>query len=592
MGGERPARTPQRRARRGMVRRRRLVAAAVVVAIGGAGWVAVARHGSDRADLAERYVAAWERRDYARMHRLLSDEAQAAVSAATFARLHRDAAATATAVAVRATGAPQELDGDVVRIPVAVATRLFGTLRLTLDLPVGAADTPRVAWRPSLAFPGVRDGEQLRASLQLPERATLLTRDGHVLARGDARTPESAVADVAAQTVGELGPAPADRRVALRARGVPDGARVGLSGLERALDPRLTGRAGGVLRAGGRPLASVTPRRAPAVRTTIAPGVERAAVQGLAGRLGGAVAFDPRTGEVLAFAGIAFSALQPPGSTFKMITATGAVEAGIAKSGSRYPVQTAATLEGVELQNANAESCGGTLVESFAQSCNSVFAPLGVKLGATRLVDVAERFGFNRAPGLDGAATPTIPPAGEIGDDLAIGSSAIGQGRVQATALTMAKVAATIGLRGRMPELTLDRGVASDRGRAPTHRVTDARTARTIEKLMLAVVRAGTGTLAAIPGVKVAGKTGTAELESTQQCDAPMVPQDPAAAAPAVSEGCSKGPEDTDAWFAAYAPAGSGNPRVAVGIMLVRNGAGGDTAAPVAKQVLLAALKR
>jgi peptidoglycan glycosyltransferase len=287
---------------------------------------------------------------------------------------------------------------------------------------------------------------------------------------------------------------------------------------------------------------------------------------------------------VLAFAGIAFSGLQPPGSTFKMITATGALEAGITNPSKGYPVQTSATLEGVELQNANGEYCGGTLVMSFAKSCNSVFAPLGVALGAKRLVSAAERYGFNQAPDIGGAAMSTIPPADQIGDALALGSSAIGQGRVQATALQMATVAATIGLRGRRPHLTLDS--ADARGRAATEHATSTRVAKTMERLMLAVVRGGTGVNAAIPGVAVAGKTGTAELKTTKRCQPD--PENPDACP---VEEQKDDPTDTDAWFAAYAPAGHGRPHVAVGVLLVASGAGGDTAAPAAKQILLAGLK-
>jgi cell division protein FtsI/penicillin-binding protein 2 len=286
---------------------------------------------------------------------------------------------------------------------------------------------------------------------------------------------------------------------------------------------------------------------------------------------------------VLAAAGIGFSGLQPPGSTFKIITAAGALEAGIVQAGDAFPVQTSATLSGVELQNANREACGGTLAQAFADSCNSVFAPLGAKLGAQKLVATAEAFGFDRPTGITGAATASIPPPAEIGDDLAVGSSAIGQGRVQATALQMAIVAAAIGLRGARPDVSLD----PDRwkGAAPTHRATTAKVARIVERLMLGVVRHGTGTAAAIPGVRVAGKTGTAELKSTQACQPD--PQNP--------ETCpvdqQQDTTDTDAWFSAYAPAGSGHPRVAVGVLLVSAGAGGDTAAPAARQVLLAALK-
>jgi penicillin-binding protein A len=147
----------------------------------------------------------------------------------------------------------------------------------------------------------------------------------------------------------------------------------------------------------------------------------------------------------------------------------------------------------------------------------------------------------------------------------------------------MGIVAATIGLRGRRPDVTLD----PDRwkGDAPTHRATTPEVARQVEKFMLGVVRYGTGKVAAIPDVKVAGKTGTAELKSTQACKPD--PENPESCPPEQQQD----PTDTDAWFASYAPAGEGHPRIAVGVLLVSAGAGGDTAAPAARQVLLAGLK-
>ena len=237
-------------------------------------------------------------------------------------------------------------------------------------------------------------------------------------------------------------------------------------------------------------------------------------------------------------------------------------------------MQTAAVLEGVELENANGESCGGSLKHSFAHSCNSVFAPMGAELGAERLVAAAERFGFNEDPGLAGAMRSTIPAAAEIGDDLAVGSTAIGQGKVLATPLLMAGVAGAIAEGGLRARPTLRKGAEPERTRAVPEPV-----ARTIGTFMRAVVTSGTGVSAAIPGVKVAGKTGTAELRDTTNDD-PTDPNDPPVA----------DTTDTNAWFAAYAP--MRRPRAAVAVMLVGQGAGGETAAPVARQVLEAALKR
>src|SRR4029079_11557803 len=95
--------------------------------------------------------------------------------------------------------------------------------------------------------------------------------------------------------------------------------------------------------------------------------------------------------EVLALAGIAYSAPQPPGSTFKIVTLAGLLDAGTVKKSAKFPIETKTTLEGVELENANGEACGGSLRASFAESCNSVFVPLGAKLGADQLLETAEK---------------------------------------------------------------------------------------------------------------------------------------------------------------------------------------------------------
>jgi len=541
------------------------------------GLVVGARHKPAGQGHVERFAAAWERGDYAAMYSELTPSDRQRLTRARFVAAYQDALQTATAAKVDA--AKPRKDGSAYRVPVRIPTRAFGTVAGEVVLP---ATSDGIDWSRALVFPGLAAGERLRRVTKLPARATLLARDRTVLAKGDDRSSPSLLAP---QVVGQLGPIPPERREELAALGVPPDAEVGVSGLERIFDERLLGTPGGQLVAGARVLKRTSPRQAPAVRTTISLPVEQAAVTALGARLGGVVALQPRTGEVLAFAGIAFSGLQPPGSTFKMITTTGALEAGITNPQKAYPVQQKAVLEGVDLENANGEYCGGTLVLSFAKSCNSVFAPLGVQLGAKRLVAAAERYGFNAPPDLAGAAESTIPPADQIGDDLAVGSSAIGQGRVQATALQMATVAAAIGLRGRRPHLTLDYDAAHGRA-ANTERATGPKVARTMERLMLAVVRGGTGTRAAIPGVLVAGKTGTAELRTTKKC----VP-DPEKPESCPPEDQANDPTDTDAWFAAYAPAGAGRPHVAVGVLLVASGAGGDTAAPAARDVLLAGLK-
>ena len=506
------------------------------------------------------------------MHGMLTSDAQQRTSLAEFRRAHERAAATATATQLTAGEAASPEDG-VVAVPVRVATRIFGTFRTELELPTTEQDgETRVPWSAHLAFPGVREGEDLTRRTRLPPRATLTASDGTVLARGEGR--EAADPELASTIRGELGPVPAERAQELRAEGVPQDAQVGITGLERALDDELRGKPGGQLLAGSRPLATAEPRQAERVRSSIVPRVQRAAVQALAGRVGGAIAMDPRTGEIEAAAGIGLSGLQPPGSTFKIVTLAGALQAGAVSTKDAFPVETATTIEGVRLENANGESCGGALIASFAESCNTVFAPLGAKLGAEKLVAAAESFGFNAPPGVDGAATSTIPAAAEIGDDLAVGSTAIGQGRVQSTTLQMTLVAATIGRRGLRPGPTFLQG-----RRDKATRAIPAKTARTVGRAMRAVVEDGTGSAAAVPGTRVAGKTGTAELRSTVT---PASAPDGTAVAP--------DPTDTTAWFAAYAPVS--RPRVAVGVMLVGAGAGGTSAAPAARLVLQASLKR
>jgi cell division protein FtsI/penicillin-binding protein 2 len=375
----------------------------------------------------------------------------------------------------------------------------------------------------------------------MPARASILARDGTPLAAGEPRLAEAGRS--AAGVIGHVAPPTPEQQAAAAERGLPAGALVGQAGLEEALEGRLAGRPGGRLYAGTRLVASARPRRGEDVRTTIEPTLQAAADQALAGRYGAAVALDPAGGDVLAIAGPAALAPQPPGSVFKIITLAAGLEHGVVKPGDSFPVETATTLEGVRLENANGEACGGTLRNSFAHSCNSVFAPLGVRVGARRLVAMAERFGFNRSSLVPGEPPSSMPPAAEIGGPLALGSTAIGQGRLLATTTQMASVAATIATGGRRHAPTL-----LDERRQSPRRVLAPRVARLVGDYMTEVVESGTGTAAALPGIRVAGKTGTAELRRTT-------------GGPAVEgEAQVDDPTDTDAWFAAFAPRASRSP--------------------------------
>jgi cell division protein FtsI/penicillin-binding protein 2 len=512
------------------------------------------------------FADAWARGDMSGMHDLVSDEARTRFPAARFGRAYRRAAATATMTDLEA-GDPEALDGGDVTVPVIIQTRVFGRLRGNLRISVSGE---RVDWSPRLVFPELREGERLRRVSVPAMRATLRSQDGKVLAAGpgDART--SPLVGIADSIAGRMEPQEApEERAALYAHGFPADWPVGQSGLEEAFEQQLRGRPGGELVAGNRVLARAKPRPAKPIRTTIHTGLQEAAVVGLAGRLGGVAALDPRNGEIRALAGIAFSAPQPPGSTFKIVTTAAALEHGLVKPSTDFPVESHAIIDGVELENANGEFCGGTFRGSFAHSCNSVFAPLGLKIGAPALVDVAERLGWNAPATIPGEVPSTLPPAADIDSPLEVASTAIGQFETLATPLQMASVAQAIAMRGVRHPPTLRAGQGT-----PGQRVLPRRIARTIGSLMVDVVAYGTGTAAAIPGIQVAGKTGTAELEDTRD--------------PETGETLPPDPTNTDAWFTSYAPAK--RPRIVVAVMLVRAGAGGATAAPAARVVLDAAL--
>jgi cell division protein FtsI/penicillin-binding protein 2 len=553
--------------------------------------------GSPADDLAARFVKAWTRHEYAAMYEDLDPASRRSISASELAAACGEALTTATASAARVTGRARGAGGRIV-VPVRVTTRLFGTLNLEYALPVRESEgAMHVVWSRSLTFPGLDPGDQLSRRTTLPQRAPLLARDGSVLAEGPSgdavasetgeTTRTSPLGEVAKAVIGTVGPPPASRRRQLESEGVPSDGLVGISGLERALDTRLRGKPGGVLLAGERVIGAARSQPATPVETTISPQIQKASVAALGGQLGGIVVMQPTTGQLLAVAGLGLDGLQPPGSTFKMVTLTGALSSHVATIHTTFPYATYATLDGVQLHNANGEECGGTLEHAFAVSCNSVFTPLGVKLGADRLVAAAERFGFNHEPGIAGAAESTLPPASQIQGELAVGSTAIGQGEVLATPLQMLTVAATVADGGRRPRPTFEAGAAADY----VARGMSSSVARTVRHLMTDVVREGTGVSAAIPGVTVAGKTGTAELktECTQQQKEAQA-EAGTTTTESGSPSCQQSEaSNTDAWFAAFAPAI--HPRVAVCVLLVKDGAGGTTAAPVAREVIEAALQ-
>jgi len=426
------------------------------------------------------------------------------------------------------------LSGGAVKVPVSVKTKDFGTLKGTMTFhAIQKNGVARVGWSPEMVLPGVRKGEEVhRRSGAAPARANIYAAGGRLL---DSDPTGASIAGT-----------PGDKP----------------TGLERIYDDRLGGRRSSSLKFGDRTVARVAGKKGRSVHTTIRLGLQRSALKALGGKPGGVAVIKPGDGSVLALAGLAVSAPQPPGSSFKIITAAAGLTYGAAKLSSSYPVRQYATLSGVRLRNAGDEQCGGSLTQSFAHSCNSVFGPIGAKVGAKRLVAMAEKFGFNEQPELPAAKINTIPKASQLKDSLAVGASAIGQNKDNATPLGMASVAQTIANHG----VRIRPWVAG--GRNPRKRVVSAKVASQVRDMMIAVVAGGTGTAAAIPGIQVAGKTGTAELVSTADL--------------------AQNAANTTAWFVAFAPAAK--PRVAVAVMLPHAGQGGASAAPIAKRVIQAAL--
>lgn len=349
------------------------------------------------------------------------------------------------------------------------------------------------------------------------------------------------------------------------------------------------------------------------VQLTLNARAQRAAFDALDGRKGAVVAIDPTTGAILALVTspsynpdalsshdtravrAAYEELTanpdkpmldrasretyPPGSTFKLVTAAAALESGQFQRDSR--VRNSAALDlpqtTVDLPNYDGQPCqpGGraTLEDALKRSCNAAFGQIGLDLGADALREQAEKFGFNR--GFEIPMTSARSRFPENPDPPQTAQSAIGQFDVRATPLQMAMVAAAIGNRGvlmnpflvrevRAPDLSvLDRTDPKELGEAIS-----PQSANALAEMMVTVVEEGTGSNARIDGVRVGGKTGTAQ------------------------QGNDRRPH---AWFVSLAPVD--DPQVAVAVVLEDGGgapevSGNELAAPIARAVMRAVLDR
>lgn len=517
------------------------------------------------------------------MHRELSVASREAVPLERFTERYEEAGSLATLQRIEL-GDPGGSE-TVVQVPVIASTLAFDKVEQPMKFTFGEDG---IAWQSDLLFPGLRRGEKLDRTTSLPPRAAILAKDGQVMAQGPSLARSYPLGEAMIDVTGTVGTSTEQLESAEIAAGFSEGEPIGLSGVELAYNSRLAGKPGGILsavpgdasdRRESRVLGEGEPKAAEALKTTIDPVLQEASVTALGDKDGGVAVIDAKRGSIRALAGQAFSVLQPPGSTMKIVTATAALETGKATLDSEYEYLTSGVADGREINNAYDAVCGGSFVESFADSCNSVFAPLGMEVGEEQLTKTSEAFGFNEAPAIfDEAGTeavdppiPTIPQPGEYNNEL--GVSAIGQGKVQATPLLMASVAQAIANRGlRMPTpITVDRKLRADM--EPT-RVTNPATAKLVTEAMIAVVVSGTGIYGSILEAQVAGKTGTAEIGPR---DDGSVDEE---GDPVLVE---------DAWFSAFAPADK--PKLAIGVMIIdADGGGGTVAAPIASQILSAGL--
>jgi peptidoglycan glycosyltransferase len=379
---------------------------------------------------------------------------------------------------------------------------------------------------------------------------------------------------------------------------------LGQSGIERYRNPALDGETSATNLQAILDQLQGKRRQGDEVITTLAPAAQRTAISALGEHRGAVVALDPRTGAVEAMASTpsydpnllrsptAYERLThnssgtplvnratqfgyAPGSTFKVVTATAAIDTGQYTPQSQVSGKDGILVSGVPLSNDEHESFGQlTLTEGLVKSVNTVYAQVAEHLGSRTLARYMNRFGFDRKPQLDYPGNQMSVSGEYLGQRLLaptsryvdVGRLGIGQDKLQVVPLQMAEVASAVANRGRLMVPHLADRIVDPEGRtvlkvAPRVQsvVMKPSTAASVTGMMEAVVTEGTGTAAQIPGVQVAGKTGTAETQI--------------------------GAAVNNVWFIAFAPAA--NPRVAVAVTLQDvPGQGAEFAAPVARQVM------
>ncbi|WP_328968534.1 penicillin-binding transpeptidase domain-containing protein [Streptomyces sp. NBC_00239] len=388
----------------------------------------------------------------------------------------------------------------------------------------------------------------------------------------------------------------------------------GTSFVERAEDGILSGTDPGLSLV---PLWNDVLRRRPPggdAQTTVRGAMQRAGYEGLAGRRGAVAALEPATGRILALVSSpsydpevlsgtgarvkeawarlnadparpmlnrALRETYPPGSTFKIVTAAAALDAGVVTdvgaptdTPDPYPLPGTSTL----LPNAGKGCADASMAEAIQWSCNTVMAKIGVRVGLRGMVEAAERFGFNNG----GLRVPSWASRSGFDTDMSpdqLALSSIGQFNTRATPLQMAMVAAAVANGGELTYPYLVERTTEDDGdqvrrnsRRSLGRAMNPATALRLQQLMVQVVEDGTGRNAAIPGAEVGGKTGTAQ-HGLGNTGTPY------------------------AWFIAWARAeGAPLPAVAVAVVVEDAEAnrgdisGNSSAAPIARAVMAAAL--